>query len=231
MQKNLVLIFAIINVTLSSAQVNIQSVLELRTAIYGDHNYSDLTATAEFTDLKNGYSETRFEMDSANADLDILLSQARLYKNKDKTYLLAVTYFDSDEQCSRYKTTFYEVSKNGDTLVQLDNSKVLPELSWDDFLSESKSKSVLEKYLHQIQQEYLDETATIEDVLNEVYDFHFEFQRDTKNLLGKLTTCDYIPNNMVEIAMEDWEIIVSDFKTLSLVYDAKSKQFEFSKAH
>ncbi len=225
MKKKLVLILAILNGVISSAQVTIESALELHTAIYGSHNYSDLTANSEFTDLKNGYYETRFEIDPTNADLDILLTQAKLYKNKDKSYLLCITDFDSDEQCSRYKTSFYEVSKNGDSLIKLENAKVLPEVTWDHFLSASKSKAVLEKYLPQIKQEYLGENATIEDALNEVYDFHFQIQRDQKYLLGKLTTCDYIPRNLFEIALEDWAIIVSDFKTLKLRYNSKLQCF------
>jgi hypothetical protein len=229
MRKKLVLILAILNGIICSAQVDIKSVLELREAIYGSHNYSDLTASSEFTDLKSGYYESRFVTDPANSDWDILLMQARLYLNKDKTYLLAVADFDSDEQCSRYKTSFYEVSKNGDTLFKLDNSKVLPELGWDDFLSKSKSKTVLEKYLPQIKQEYLGENATIEDVLNEVYDFHFRLSKKQKNITATLTTCDYIPRNLFEIPLEDWAVIVSDFKTIKLVYNSKSKFFQVSK--
>ncbi len=225
MKNIVVLILAILSRVVVSAQVSIESVLELHKTIYGSHNYSDLTANSEFTDLKNGYYETRFEIDTANADLDILLSQAKLYLNKDKTYLLAVTDFHSDEQCSRYLTSFYEVSKNGDSLVQLENEHLLPQLTWDDFLEESKSKSILEKYLPQIKQEYLGENATIEDALNEVYDFHFQIQRDKKYLLAKLTTCDYIPRNLFEILLEDWAVIVSDFKTISFNYNAKLKQF------
>lgn len=225
MKTKFVLIFAILNGMVLSAQVDIQSALTMRTAIYGSHNYSDFTANAVFTDLKNGYHETRFEIDSSNSDLDILLSQARLYVNKDKTYLLAVTDFHADEQCSRYITSFYEVSQKGDLLVRLESEFILPQFTWDDFLVNSKVKSILEKYLRQIQQEYLDDTATIEDVLNEVYDFHFQFQPDKKNLIAKLTTCDYIPRNLVEIPLEDWAIIVSDFKTIKLVYNARLKRF------
>lgn len=229
MKTNLILILAILSGEVISAQVNIESALELHNSIYGSHNYSDLTANSEFTDLKNGYYETRFEIDPENSDLDILLSQARLYLNKDKTYLLAITDFHSDEQCSRYKTTFFEVSKNGDTLAKLENMNVLPQLIWDDFLAESKSKIVLEKYLPQIKQEYLGENATIEDALNEVYDFHFQIQPDKKYLLSKLTTCDYIPRNLFEIQLEDWAIIVSDFKAIKLAYNSKSKLFQVSK--
>ncbi|MBK6952122.1 MAG: hypothetical protein IPH24_08755 [Crocinitomicaceae bacterium] len=111
MKNIVVLILAILCGVVVSAQVNIVSALELHKSIYGSHNYSDLTANSDFTDLKNGYYESRFVTDPANSDWDILLTQARLYLNKDRTYLLAVTYFDSDEQCSRYKTSFYEVSK------------------------------------------------------------------------------------------------------------------------
>lgn len=225
MKKKLVLILAILNGVISSGQVTIESALELHKSIYGSHSYSDLTANSEFTDLKNGYYETRFEIDPTNPDLDILLTQAKLYKNKDKSYLLCITDFDSDEQCSRYKTSFYEVSKNGDSLIKLDNTKVLPEVTWDHFLSESKSKTVLEKYLPQIKQEYLGENATIEDALNEVYDFHFQIQRDQKFLLAKLTTCDYIPRNLFEIQLADWAVIVSDFRTIKLGYNAKLKRF------
>ncbi|MBK6524335.1 MAG: hypothetical protein IPG07_01580 [Crocinitomicaceae bacterium] len=182
MKNIVVLILAILCGVVVSAQVNIVSALELHKSIYGAHNYSDLTANTAFTDLKNGYYESRFVTDPANSDWDILLTQARLYLNKDRTYLLAVTYFDSDEQCSRYKTSFYEVSKNGDTLLQLQNENILPQLTWDDFLSKSKSKTVLEKYLPQIKQEYLGEDATIEDALNEVYDFHFKLIKNQKIL-------------------------------------------------
>jgi hypothetical protein len=225
MKKKLVLILAILNGVISSAQVTIESALELHAAIYGAHNYSDLTANTEFTDLKNGYYETRFEIDPTHPDLDILLTQAKLYKNKDKSYLLCMTDFHSDEQCSRYITTFYELSKTGDSLVQLENENLLPQLIWDDFLAESDSKSILEKYLPQIKQEYLGENATIEDALNEVYDFHFQIQRDQKYLLAKLTTCDYIPRNLFEIPLVDWAIIVSDFRTIKLGYNTKLKRF------
>lgn len=229
MKNIVVLILAILCGVVVSAQINIESALELHKSIYGSHNYSDLTANSDFTDLKNGYYESRFVTDPANSDWDILLTQARLYLNKDRTYLLAVTYFDSDEQCSRYKTSFYEVSKNGDTLLQLQNENILPQLTWDDFLSKSKSKTVLEKYLPQIKQEYLGEDATIEDALNEVYDFHFKLIKNQKNLTATLTTCDYIPRNLFEIPLVDWAIIVSDFKTIKLVYNSKSKFFQVSK--
>lgn len=227
MKKKIGLILATLTGLICTAQVNIKTAMELRAAIYGNYNSSDLTANAENLDLENGYVEFRYWMTDKkqDSDLDIIIGQARLYPNKDKTYLLGVTDFESDEQCSRYRTKFYEVSKRGDTLFQLDNSKVLPPVTWEDFLSESKSKSVLEKYLPQIKQEYLGENATIEDVLNEVYDFHYQFQRDKKNLLAKLTTCDYIPRNLFEIPLVDWEVVVSDFKTISFNYNAKLKQF------
>jgi hypothetical protein len=227
MTKRISLILAILTGVICTAQVSIKTAMELRAAIYGNYNGSDLTANAENLDIENGYVEFRYWMtdEKQDSELDIIIGQARLYPNKDKTYLLGVTDFHSDEQCSRYKTAFYEVSGNGDTLFQLDNSKILPQLTWEDFLSESKSKSILEKYLHQIQQEYLDENATIEDVLNEVYDFHFEFQSDNKNLIAKLTTCDYIPRNLVEILEEDWNVIVSDFKRFDLKYNSKLKRF------
>lgn len=209
-------------------QVNILDCLKLKDSVFGKYQSGEHTAKNEVIDIKNGYYELEWyeEDQDGNIHHNLPLLQAAVFKNSDQTWTLGITEYHADMQCSWHKSHFYEISKNGDSIAEIEIGRILPGLNWNNFLSESLSKRVLEKYLPEIKEEYLDANATINDVLNEVYDVHYIMPRNGIHIKVGLTVCDYIPLNQVDFASQDWEIIQQDFRTLELKYDRKLKVFK-----
>jgi hypothetical protein len=125
-------------------------------------------------------------------------------------------------QCSNYFTNFY--TRNGDSLVLLEKNSILPNIQYSDFFIDNSIKEIAEKYLPKIQEEYFPE-ATIYNVYEEIYHFHFILPRYGTDMTVELTVCDYIPTNAVNIDLEDWALIESKFKSITLKYDKSKKVF------
>lgn len=195
------------------------------------YNESDFyRPTDTILDIKAGYYELYVSNTHVidNVEQNTILCQATKFNNSDGSITLAITGYYADEQCSNYPSYFYEISENGDSIKIIEESKILPSLNWKDFFSESKSINVLEKYLLEIQKNYLDSNATIFDVLGEIYDYHYILPRYGKTIKATLSICDYIPTNVVSINENDWKIIEKDFKTLDLIYNNTLKTFILS---
>lgn len=214
-----------------NAQVNILDCLELKDSIFGKYQSGEHAARNEVIDIENGYYALEWYEEDKEGNIHnyVPLFQAAIFKNFDEKWSLGITEYHADEQCYWYKSYFYEISKNLDRITEIELSSILPELNWDNFLSESLSKGVLEKYLPEIKEKYLDANATIDDVLHEVYDFHYIMPRKGVHVKVELTICDYISLNVVGFDSQDWEIIEQDFKTLVLKYNRQLKAFELHK--
>ncbi len=215
----------------SKGQVNILDCLSLKDSVYGEYQSGEYKVQNEVIDLKNGYYA--MEWHEKNKEGEIInafpLFEAAVFKNADETWSLGISEFHADMQCSWHKLFFYEISKNGDTITEMDLDGLLPKLNKRDFLSESSSIKVLEKYLPIMKEVYLGPDATIDDAIDEVYAIHFKMPVRGLLLKAELTVCDYIPLNQVDFSLQDWEIIEHDHQSLILHYDRKLKAFKPAK--
>jgi hypothetical protein len=172
-------------------------------------------------DLASGYYEVNIDMGT-----EIKLCQVAKYNNRDGSVLLGISGYFGDMQCSNHPFHFYEISKSGDGFTPVEKDAILPSLDYSMFLIDSKPMQILEKYLPEIKKTYLDSTATIDDVLEEIYDFHVIFPRKGTRTKVSLTVCDYIPRNEVNIGIDDWSIIEDSIGVIEFIYDKDQKQFK-----
>jgi hypothetical protein len=204
-----------------------KNILEcLKLIDFEPHNYVEadinLGRADTVIDLGTGYYELSLSSEIEN----IKLCQATKFNNADGTITLAITGYIADMQCNNHPSYFYEISKSGDSFIRIENTTIIPSLDLLEFLTGSKSIEVLKKYLPEIKETYLNSNATIEDVLNEIYDFHLIVPRKGAKIKVTLTLCDYIPLNEVEIHENDWNVIKDNIKIVELLYDRELKQFK-----
>lgn len=190
--------------------------LQLEGFNFRDFNQADRIPTDTIIDLKNGYYEIN--------DGETKLLQATKFNNLDSSILIAATGYYSDMQCFNYFSKFYIKSKNLNTLEDVLLDDVIPELMFSDFFIDSAIKEITNKYLPLVQQEYYP-NAAVEDIYEEFFDMHFILPRYGTKIIVKLTVCDYIPLNAVNMDEEDWKIIETQHKSISLSYDKKKKVF------
>lgn len=174
-------------------------------------------------DLQSAYYEVN--IDSGEK---IKLCQVAKYNNRDGTILLGISGYYGDEQCSNHPYHFYEISASADRFIPIEHKAVLPTLDFSMFFIDSKPIQILEKYLPEIKETYLDSTATIEDLLKEVYDLHILIPRKGTKTKITLTVCDYIPRNEVNISSDEWSIIEENIREIELIYDKDQKQFKIA---
>ena len=79
--------------------------------------------------------------------------------------------------------------------------------------------------LSEIKDEYLGSDASIEDILNEVYDYRIIIPRKGTTAKVTLTVCDYIPVNEVGIHRDDWSVVEENIRVVEFTYDRNKKQF------
>jgi hypothetical protein len=180
-----------------------------------------LESTEKIVDLESGYYEINIDLGR-----EIKLCQVAKYNNLDGSILLGISGYYGDEQCNYHPFYFYEISKSGDSFIPLENKAILPSLDFSIFFRDSTPFYILEKYLPEIKKTYLESNATIEDLLNEIYDFHIVFPRKGTKTKVTLTLCDYIPLNEVNIGKDDWGIIEDYIRVIELIYDKDQKQFK-----
>ena len=211
-------------------QSNIMECLHVKDSIFQAYEIGALQAEKEIVDIENNYYALEYiERDTEGHIYHRFpLFQAVAYKNIDHSSTLFTTEYHVDEQCHWHKSHFYKISQNRDSIREIPLDQVMPELKWEYFLSNAQPKAILETYLPAIKQEYLDSTATIEDIYGEIYDHHYFIQRDSSKLEIELTTCDYIPRNVVGFYPEEWEAIENNTQTIVLGYNRSSGQFEFT---
>jgi hypothetical protein len=226
--KNISLIILILCGLNLKSQVTIMDCIQLKDSVFGEYEFGELTGKNEVIDLKNCYYEIEWyeEDEQGNKSNYLTLFQAVIFKNFDNTWTLGITSYDSDVVCSWHDSHFYEISKDGDSITEIDIATIMPELNWNIFLSESSSIEVIEKYMTEITDNYLSPDATLEDVLNEMYDLHYIMPKQGKIVKVELTFCDYIPQNEAAFTNEDYLIVSEDFKSVELKYNRKLKVFE-----
>lgn len=172
-------------------------------------------------DLQSGYYEINMDLGK-----EIQVCQVAKYNNIDGTILVGISGYYADMQCSYHPFYFYEISKSGDCFIPIEHKAILPALDFSMFFKDSRPIQILEKYLPEIKNTYLDSNATIEDLLKEVYDFHIIIPRKGTKTKVSLTVCDYIPRNEVNISQDDWSIVEGDIKVIELIYNKDQKQFK-----
>jgi hypothetical protein len=203
----------------SSGQVkmSVQKCLDLIHFDMSKYNHADVQAIDTLIDEKNGYFAVK--------GYDQTLCQLTYFKNNDGSYLVMSTGYYSDMQCANYFTYFHSVPSSLDTAILMNQSNYMPAISFTDFFVGDSVSKILEQYIPQIRESYLN-NGTLEDVINEVYDYHFILPQKGTKLKVELTICDYIPVNQVEFSETDWSIIETQIKVLSFSYDRKNQKFK-----
>lgn len=200
------------------AQKNIIDYLNLKDSLIEKYVEGELMASDTIIDLKNGYYA---EVRDAK-----LIRQAAIFNNFDGTKTLGITVCEWDFACFNYESNFYHISTSNDSLILLKDNAVLPEVEILNFISGTEIKGILNKYLTILKGSYLSENATIEDLLNEIYEIKYILPQKGTKLKATLEVCDYIPTNEMSIEENDWKIITNDFLTLKFPYNKNIKNFE-----
>jgi hypothetical protein len=183
---------------------------------FRDFNQADRFPKDTIIDIKNGYYEIN--------DGETKLLQATKFNNSDGTIMIAATGYYADMQCYNYFSKFYQKSKTDTSLIEILTDDVMPEIKFSDFFIDSTIRQVTQKYLATIQQEYFP-NATLENVYEEFFDIHYILPRYGTKVIAKLTVCDYIPLNAVNIDGEDWKKVEVQHDAILLTYDKKKKAF------
>ncbi len=178
-------------------------------------------------DIKNGYYETFVLETDKNGKVitHLTLYQAAVFSNIDSTITLATTAYKADEQCYWHVSDFYEISKTLNSIKKIEAVSILPEINWENILVTPQAKATLKKHLPQIKKQYLDSTATLDNVINEVYNTQFVLPKKGSKIKMILTPCDYIPVNLGIINPEDWEIVAGNLQSVEFSYNRKLKRF------
>ncbi|MEM0992025.1 MAG: hypothetical protein AAGI49_03270 [Bacteroidota bacterium] len=182
----------------------------------------DLKWCDTIVDLKSGYFELNYAF---GGDTKYKICQVAKFNNTDGTILIGITGYYADEQCSNYPSTFYEISKSEDLFTPLEIKTILPSLDFHLFFIDPNPIQILEKYLPEIKDKYLGSEATLEDILNEVYDYRIIIPRKGTTAKVTLTVCDYIPLNEVSINRDDWSVVEENIRVVEFAYDRDKKQF------
>ena len=198
-------------------QKNIVEFLKLKDSKIKAYSEGELMANDTVVDLKNGYY--------AEVKDDEIIRQAAVFNNSDGTKTLGVTVCIWDFVCFNYVSNFYNISKLNDTLVIVEDKSILPEIKILDFIKGTSIAEVLKKYLLKLKGGYLDEEATIDDLLSELYEIKYIIPQKGTSIKAKLEVCDYIPTNEITIDEKDWEIIMNKPLILKLIYNKNSKKF------
>ncbi len=221
--KTLIPFLILILMNISVFSQNILEALELKNDLIGEYVEGEAMSTDTIVDLKNGYYEEFLSSGDGNKTI---IRQAAIFHNHDGSRTLGVSITSWDFQCYIYKTNFYEIPKLKDSINTIINDDILPNLNIREFILDSNISSVINKYLPEIQENYLGPNATIEEVLSEVYDIIYILPQRGTSLTATLRVCDYIPTNEVSINPDDWAIIDNDFVSIELEYDKTLKKFK-----
>jgi hypothetical protein len=182
---------------------------------------TDLPINDTTVDEQNGY----LELGCSNIEGGVVILQIKIFENADSTVTIATSGLYSDEQCQFHHTSFFEYSPKTDSVKLIPDEDILPELTLDSFLRNSKAPKILSSYLREIRKNYLGKDATLDDVLREIYSQHFIISPTENIMTISLDVCDYIPTNAVKIKDKDWKIVESNFIKLNVVHDKKKKRF------
>jgi hypothetical protein len=162
------------------------------------------------------------ELVSESGDVDGAQLQARSFKNVDSTITISVVGKRSDQQCSFYHIYFHEYSEKTDSITEIPESVILPELDIEMFLKASRIPKVISKYLKEIEKGF--PGASVEKVLREIYSVRFILSPKDEVLTATLNVCDQIMST-VKVAKNDQAIIDKEFGRFNLIYSKEKKKF------
>jgi len=221
--KTLTLFTILILMNTLGCSQNILKALQLKNDLIGEYMEGELMSTDTIIDLRNGYYE---EFSSVGESNKTIIRQAAIFHNQDGSRTLGVSITEYDFVCFISKTNFYKISKSKDSITTILNDDILPDLNIREFVLNSNIISVLNKYLPELQGNYLDSNATIDNFLSEIYNITYLLPQRGTSLIATLEVCDYIPTNEVSISSDDWLIIENNFISIELEYDKKRKRFK-----
>ena len=206
----------------STFSQNILDALQMKEDSIGAYFEGETRATDTLIDLQQGYYE---EFLSFDIDSKKITRQAALFHNQDGTICLGISTSSWDFACYTYNTNFYEITKSQKSINRIGSELILPSLEIKEFIVETKLYTLLEKLLPDLQGSYLDSSATIQTLLNEIYEIEYVLGPGGTHLNATLRLCDYIPTNEIEIEEEDWSLIENATAPIRLEYDKLQKRF------
>ena len=217
--RNLTLFIVLILMNTLGFSQNILEALQLKNDLIGEYVEGELMSNDTIIDLRNGYYE---EFLSFKEGDKTIVRQAAIFHNHDGSRTLGISITEYDFVCFYNETNFYEISKSKDSIHTILNDDILPDLNIREFVIDT-IVSVLNKYLPELQGNYLDSNDTIDKLLSEVYQITYILPQRGTSLIATLGVCDYIP---VSISPDDWSIIENDFVSIELEYDKTRKKFK-----
>jgi hypothetical protein len=216
----LLLAVAVLPRTTAAQQVTLRTVLQ---HIPGaDRVTADIQPTDTLYDAKNQYLAYRFNNDGEQ----VKLVEARLYGKPGGKQLLTVTKYSGDMQCMYYYTSFFEWDPKTDSVMPRKASICLPALNINQFFNDSSIYRLAAKYLAPTRAAYLGDSATIDQMLHEIYSIRFYPDPKKQVMYVTLNVCDYIPRNEVGIPEADWIRFEKAFHSRRMIYNAAKLRFE-----
>lgn len=204
----------------SAQQATIRTVLKHLPG--ADRVTADIQASDTVYDAKNQYLAYRF-----NSGTEIInLVEARLYGKPGGKQLLTVTKYSGDMQCMFYYTSFFDWDPKTDSVSPRRANSCLPPLNIKQFFNDSSIYRLAEKYIAPVRKAYLGDSATIEQMLHEIYSIRFYPDPKKQAMYVTLNVCDYIPRNEVGIPDGDWTQFEKAFKARKMIYNAGKQRFE-----
>lgn len=188
-----------------------------------DRVTADIQATDTVYDEKSQYLAYRF-----NSGTEIIkLMEARLFGKPGGKQLLTITKYAGDMQCMFYYTSFFDWDPKTDSVAPRKLSTCLPELNINPFFKDSTVYRLAAKYIGPVRATYLGDSATIDQMLHEIYSIRFYPDPKKQVLYVTLNVCDYIPRNEVGIPESDWKQFENAFRAKAMIYNAGKQRFEF----
>jgi hypothetical protein len=226
--KSLVVFTLLIFIRGSGFSQSILEALQLKEDSIGEYIEGEAVSTDTIIDIRNGYYEEFASYEDGNKTVT---RQASIFHNHDGSKILGISITEWDFQCFNYETNFYKISKSKDSIGTISNKDILPLLNIKELVADSNVFYIFNKYLPEIQENYLDSNATIDEVLSEVYSIIYILPRRGTDLIATLRVCDYIPTNEVNISRDDWSIIEKSILFIELEYDKIQKKFKKKNAN
>lgn len=218
--KFLALFTILILIKPSGFSQSILEALQLKEDSIGGYIEGEVRSTDTIIDIRNGYYE---EFSLYKAGNKTVTRQAAIFHNHDGSKMLGISITVWDFQCYNYGTNFYEIPKSKDSISTVSNHDILPRLNIKELLVDT---NVFKKYLPEIQENYLDSNATIDNILSELYSIVYILPQIGTDLIATLRVCDYISTNEINISHDDWSIIENSILSMELEYDKTQKKFK-----
>lgn len=222
MCRILFVLFAVVLLprTAAAQQVTLRTVLQRLPG--ADRVTADIQATDTVYDAKSQYLAYRF-----NSGTEIIkLVEARLFGKPGGKQLLTITKYAGDMQCMFYYTSFFDWDPKTDSVIPRRASSCLPPLTINQFFNDSSIYRLAGKYLGPTRAAYLGDSATIDQMLHEIYSIRFYPEPKKQAMNVTLNVCDYIPRNEVGIPDADWSQFEKAFHARKMTYNAGKRSFE-----